>query len=205
MTMDSPKETRAKIIAAAMDIAAAKEWRRASLADIAAAADLPLGELRAHFPSKPAILAGFIADVDRGVLAIEPGFEPEDTPRDRLFEILMSRLDALAAHRTAVAELCRDLPTDPLSALCLAPSVITSMSWMLEAAGIASTGPLGLLRAKGLLAVWLAVLRVWLRDESPDLAPTMAALDRHLRRAEQFAVRLDSFTPPGAKPDRPSR
>lgn len=79
------------------------------------------------------------------------------------------------------------------------------MSWMLEAAGIASAGPLGLLRAKGLLAVWLAVLRVWLLDESPDLAPTMAALDRHLRRAEQFAVRLDGFVPPGAGPDRPSR
>lgn len=121
MTTASPKEMRARIIAAAMDIAAAKEWRRASLADIAAAADLPLGELRAHFPSKPAIIAGFIFDIDRGVLAIDPGFEPEDTPRDRLFEILMGRLDALTPHRAAVAELSRDLPTDPLSPLCLAP------------------------------------------------------------------------------------
>ena len=31
------------------------------------------------------------------------------------------------------------------------------------------------------MVVWLATLRVWVRDDSPDLARTMAALDRHLR------------------------
>ena len=67
------------------------------------------------------------------------------------------------------------------------------MIWMLEAAGILSSGPFGLLRAKGLLAVWLITERVWLGDDSPDLGPTMAALDRNLRRAEKFATQLDRF------------
>jgi hypothetical protein len=32
----------------------------------------------------------------------------------------------------------------------------------------------------------LATFRVWLRDDSPDLAPTMAALDRRLRGIERW-------------------
>jgi hypothetical protein len=35
-------------------------------------------------------------------------------------------------------------------------------------------------------AAYGATLRVWLRDDSPDLAPTMAALDRRLRGIERW-------------------
>ena len=36
------------------------------------------------------------------------------------------------------------------------------------------------------MVVWLATIRVWMDDDSPDLARTMAALDRHLRRADRM-------------------
>jgi hypothetical protein len=44
----------------------------------------------------------------------------------------------------------------------------------------------GALRAKGLMAINLATLRVWLRDDSADMAKTMAALDGYLRRVESL-------------------
>ena len=53
---------------------------------------------------------------------------------------------------------------------------------MLSAGGLR-----GALRIKALGLVYLATLRVWLRDDSPDMAPTMAALDRHLRRLDGLA------------------
>ena len=59
-----------------------------------------------------------------------------------------------------------------------------SMAWMLEAAGIESSSAAGYLRTKGLAAVWLRTLRVWGKDDTPDMARTMAALDADLRRAE---------------------
>jgi len=67
------------------------------------------------------------------------------------------------------------------------------MAWMLEAAGLGAGGLAGLARAKGLTAVWLATIRAWADDDSVDLGPTMAALDRALDRAEQVAraLRLD--------------
>ena len=61
---------------------------------------------------------------------------------------------------------------------------------MLEIANIKTTGIVGALRVKGLAAVWLATLRAWRHDESPDMAATMAALDRNLGHAERVARRL---------------
>ena len=64
------------------------------------------------------------------------------------------------------------------------------MSLMLELAGLSSSGPRGLVRTKGLMAIHLATMRVFLRDESMDLAKTMAALDGHLRRVEGLIQRF---------------
>ena len=57
---------------------------------------------------------------------------------------------------------------------------------MLEAAGLSSSGLIGALRAKGLALVYGEAFRVWLGDDSKDMAKTMAALDRALRRAERI-------------------
>lgn len=61
---------------------------------------------------------------------------------------------------------------------------------MLTAAGISAEGWSGLLRVQGLVTLWLATLRVWLKDESEDMSKTMAALDRNLRRAEGVLQRM---------------
>jgi hypothetical protein len=47
------------------------------------------------------------------------------------------------------------------------------------------------LRRKGLLGVWLWTLRAWERDDSADLAATMAALDTALARAGRAAQWLE--------------
>jgi AcrR family transcriptional regulator len=194
--MDTSSENRrAEIVGASLEIAAAGGWRGASLGDIAEASGVPLDELRRDFPDKPSILAAFIADIDEEVLSRDLGFEDEDTPRDRLFEVLMGRFDALGPHRSAVGGLFRDIACDPISLFRLGPTVLGTSGPMLDMAGISEIGPLGCLRSKGLLAVWLATLKVWLEDDSPDLASTMAALDRNLRRMESAVIGLDRLLP----------
>jgi hypothetical protein len=110
-----------------------------------------------------------------------------------LFDVLMRRIDALQPHRDGVIRLGRDMRTDPMLTLMLAPQLGASMAWMLEAAGIESSGFKGALRVNGLSGVWLATLRAWEKDEGQDLGGTMAALDRALDRAAQIAgtLRID--------------
>jgi len=80
----------------------------------------------------------------------------------------------------------RELPSDPIAALCTGASLVRAIGWMLEAAEISTIGLGGIVAVKLTAAAYLATTRVWLRDDSPDLAPTMAALDRRLRGIERW-------------------
>jgi AcrR family transcriptional regulator len=175
-----------KIIDAALACIARQGWRRLSLADIAAEAGLPILRVYRLFSSKPAILCGFFRRIDETVLAAPPEGEADERSRDRVFDLLMRRFDALQPHRAALDVLARELPTDPLAALAAGAGLLRSMRWMLEAAGISAEGLGGAVAVKLTAAAYLATLRVWRRDESPDLAPTMAALDRRLRGIERW-------------------
>jgi AcrR family transcriptional regulator len=173
-----------RIIDAALSLAAERGWHRVSLADIAAEAGLGTLQLYRSYRSKTAILEAFNRRIDEAVLA-GPAEEGEP-PRDRLFDILMRRFDALRPHKPAIAALARDVWSDPLAALCSAPSLRRSMMWMLEGAGIPAGGLSGRIAINLLLGIYLSVLRVWLVDESQDMMKTMAALDRRLRQCERW-------------------
>jgi hypothetical protein len=57
---------------------------------------------------------------------------------------------------------------------------------MLEAADIPTGGVRGAIAVKLATAAYLSAMRVWQRDDSPDLARTMASLDARLRRIERW-------------------
>ena len=150
------------IIDTTMELIAGRGWREVALGDIATAAGLSLAQLYALFPSKVAVLDAFERRVNEQTLT---GGADGETIRDRLFELVMRRLDALAPYKQAVRALVRDLPRDPAAALCMGPRFLNAMRWMAEAAGVETGGIAGLLRVKGFTAVYLATLRAWLGDE----------------------------------------
>ena len=68
------------------------------------------------------------------------------------------------------------------------------MAWMLEAAGISAAGGRGAWRVRLLAALYLSVFRIFLDDDSTDLAKTMAALDQRLRRGRSWLGMVDGAT-----------
>lgn len=177
---------RDRILDATLALAEREGWRRASLGAIAAEAGVPLHELYGEFRSRAAILGALMARTDAAVLAGTTPPGADESPRERLFEALMLRFDAMKLHRAGLKAIARDLGTDPPTALCSAPALFRSMAWMLEAAGVSSAGLRGQARVRALAALYLCVLRVFVRDETDDLAKTMAALDRRLTQAEPW-------------------
>ena len=177
------------IIDAAFARIARDGWRGLSIGAIAAEAGLPILRVYRAFPSKPAILAGFFRRIDEAVLAVPVEAEADERPRDRVFDLLMRRFDALGPYKPALEVLGRELSGDPCAALVAGARLLRSMRWMLEAAGIATAGVTGIVAVKLTAAAYMAALRVWLSDDSPDLAPTMAALDRRLRGIERWLDR----------------
>lgn len=178
---------KGRLIQAALRLAAERPWSQITLDDIAQSAMMPLAELRKEAHGKDHILALLIRAIDDDVLAKTPVRPSSQGRRDRLFEVIMSRFDALAPYRSALRSILKDAGPSPI----VARAGLRSMRWMLEAAGISTSGPGGPLRVMGLAQVYRSVLSVWVEDDDPGLARTMAALDRRLRRAEQTISSID--------------
>ncbi|MGQ9367660.1 TetR family transcriptional regulator [Azospirillum sp. A39] len=190
--MDDTDDLSRRILDRAMELAAERGWRRTGLVAVAQAAGVPLGEMYRRFPSRAALLGGVSRAADAAVLAgeAEPAGAAEESPRDRLFDVLMRRFDALLPYRPGLAAVVRDLPGEPLTALAFSRHLARSMAWMLRAAGIDTDRPGGPALVAGLCAVYARVMKVFLKDDSADLSRTMAALDAELRRAESWASAL---------------
>jgi AcrR family transcriptional regulator len=189
----APASDRDKIIAAFLELLAAKRIEQIGLAEIAEEAGVPLAQLRGEFAAPLAILAAHIKAVDRAVLSADMSDIEEEPPRERLFDVLMRRLEILKPHREAVRSLLRSARLNPPLALALNAMAVRSQQWMLTAAGISASGPRGMLRAQGLAALFGGVLRTWIADDDPGIARTMAALDRALARGQRFAGLVDDL------------
>lgn len=176
---------RERIIAAALRLAETRGWRDLSLGEIAGEAAIPLAELRKDFQSKGQILAAFSRELDRAVLEKFPAPRP-DAPRDRLFDVLLTRFEIMQPYKAAICRIRDDLGSSFGEAFAQMRPAVKSQYWMLAAAGISGEGGTGLLRVQGLLGIYRRVFSIWLDDEDPGLARTMAALDRRLRRGESI-------------------
>ena len=188
-------EVADKAIEAFLRLIAEKGYGQVALREVAEAAGLGVAEVYRLYPDKVALASAFLAKIDADVLAGVPRqSDPEETARDRLFDVLMRRYDALRGHRAALAAIRRAATRDPLLALELGPALRRSMAAMLEAASLASDGLIGVLRQNGLLAIDCAVSRVFDRDETADLSKTMAALDGRLKTAERWAQLFEKST-----------
>ena len=146
----APTTDREKIIAAFLALLAEKRFEQIGFVDVAEGAGLPLAQLRGEFGSTLAILAAHIKAIDRAVLAEDFGDMADESPRERLFDVLMRRLEMLSPHRQAVRSLMRSASRNPALALALNALAVRSQQWMLAAAGIGAAGPRGMMRAQGL-------------------------------------------------------
>jgi AcrR family transcriptional regulator len=179
--IDQSLPDRDKIIAAFMALLAEQPFEEIGLNEIAGRAGVSLATIRSDFGSKIAILAAHAKELDRKVLTAQAPDMADEEPRERLFDVLMRRLEAMASERAAVRSLLRSAMFDPPLALALNSIGVRSQQWMLAAAGIDTAGSGGMLRAQGLAILFARVLRTFV-DDDDDNARTMAALDRELDR-----------------------
>lgn len=174
-------DPKQRLIEAALSLAAEQGWRRVGMADIAAAADLSLAETYELARSKAGILAALRRQIDEAMLA--GGVVAGDSPRDRLFEALMRRFEALKPYRTGLRAVLRDSVGSP-ALLGLVPGLLRSMGWTLSTAGMPASGCRGRLARRIAGATYVSIFPTFFRDEGTDLGTTMAALDKRLRQLE---------------------
>ena len=197
---------RERIIDAFMAILAERPIEEIGFAEIGGRAGVPLHRCRAAFDSVLSVLSAKLREIDKEVLEGAQGEDmAEESPRERLFDILMRRLEALGPHKAAIRSLVRSARSDPALGLALNGFAVRTQHWMLAAAGISTGGLRGAIRAQGLAILYANVMRVWVEDDDPGLARTMAALDRELGRGAWWTRFLDDVARLVPRPGRSRR
>ena len=167
-----------------------------TLAEIAAHAEIDAGLAVAVAGDPQQLVLGKMAALDDQAV-LESFADIEDAGaipiREKILEALMHRFEVYAPYRVQIQALNRAARGRPDLALALGLGLQSVTRRMLAMAGDHCDGWRGLMRVKGVVGVVMVVARVWMKDDRPDLAPTMKELDRRLQQAEEWAVSLRLF------------
>jgi len=159
---------------AALRLAGEIPWKDVTLRDIAHEAGVSFAALYARAPGKSALLDRLSRRYDGA--ALKASDDPSPDVADRLFEVIMARLEAMEPNRIVLIAVARSESPSPRMAGRLA---LTARA-LLEAAGIDAGGRRGALRTVAMTAVWVRILQVW-RDDEGALNRTMAEIDKRLK------------------------
>ena len=165
------------IMGAAMGLCAERGWRSLRMADIAVAAEIDEIQVREIFADKAALLHFFYDSLETDDIE----HAPEDSVRDRLFALMMERLDLATPYRAAIIKMHHE--GMPKIALCRTKNWLGKLP---KAVGTTEGKGLATLQTMALSAVWMMVIPVWFEDVSEDLARTMATLDEQLGNIESL-------------------
>lgn len=179
---------KGRIVSALLGLAAQRKWADISMLDIADAASMTLIDLRKEYQRKSEILSSFGYMVDDEVLRKAPRRTAAQPARDAIFEVVMSRFDALQPYKAAMKSAADGGALDG----SLLKSLLRSQSAMLQAASVNTEGLMGALRVAGLAGVFARTFHTWLDDTDPGMARTMAFLDRQLRSGERSLAMADN-------------
>src|SRR5215211_3142357 len=95
------KKSEPDLISLAFQLVGERGWRNFSFTELARRAGVPLARVYAELPDRSAILRGLGRRLDG------------QTPRERVFELMMRRLDAMAPYKDGLRTIAREVPRDP--------------------------------------------------------------------------------------------
>lgn len=190
--MLSPEQTD-QLVDSLLDALLTRSFHDMTLRQIAADAEMPLAEVLMQVSTKMELLESYAARVDREVLAEDDPDMADEPVRERLFDVLMRRYDALLPNKLSLIQLERDARRDPALGVALIRIVSSSMKRMAVSAHVETDGLKGAMVLAGMMQVHGRVMRVWLDEEDKGQALTMAELDKALRQAEERVGDLESL------------
>ena len=191
MTTALDSAIRRDLARAALTLAAATPWREVTLLKLADEAARPISDFYGASPGEAVdcVEEAFDRAIADNVEALDPG----QSVRDRLFELIMRRFEAMEPHRAAVLAMEHGLDRDPTLMAAAHQRHLRCARWVLALAGLEADGMTGQARAQGLGVIIGQARAAWRGDSAGDYAKTMASLDKNLRRAEEMFGRWAGF------------
>lgn len=184
---------RDRIVDAAIELGEQLSWEAARLHAVAAALDISLDDIRRHFREKEDLVDAWFDRADGAMLRCAQGAEFTGLSiRERLQQLILAWLDALAPHRKVTREMIYG-KLEPGHLHIQIPGLMRvsrTVQWMREAARCDATFLRRALEETALTSIYLTTFFHWMRDESPQSEATRRLLERLLSEAERAHLRI---------------
>jgi hypothetical protein len=200
MTASLDASVRRDLARAAL-ASAGSSWRTLTIADLAHAAGRAVSDF--YGASLGDAVDCVEEAFDRAISENLDKLDASQSVRDRLFDLIMRRFEAMEPHRAAILAMEAGVDRDPILLAATHQRHVRCARWVLALAGLEADGMTGQARAQGLGVIIGQARGAWRGDEAGDFTKTMASLDKNLRRAEEMFGRWAGFEA-RAKPDTPS-
>lgn len=180
------------ILATALDRAEIDGWQNTSLHDLADDLGITLSVIKDHYCDLDAIANAWFQRSLKAMLApTELGF-CDLPPRERLFQIMMCWLDAMATHKNVTMQMIRVklYLGHPHHWAPLIFNLSRLVHWIREAAFLHAQGRQRQLEEVGLTCLVVKIFRFWGNDQSEDQIQTRQFLSEQLEVCDRIMLRL---------------
>lgn len=181
---------RDQILDAAIALAERDGWESVRLHEVAAACNAGLDDIRRHFREKDEIIDAWFDRADASMLQChDSGRLAGLSARERIRELILAWLGALAPHRRVTREMvAHKLEFGHIHVQFPAILRISrTVQWIREGALLDAPLPRRALEETAMTALFVKTFLYWLRDESPQFRNTQRWLDRGLDVLETVA------------------
>ena len=182
-----PRKSEPDLVRLAFELIAERGWRRFSFTELARRAGVPLAKVYADLPDRDAVLRRLGRRLDERMFDLDLAELDGMTPRERVFELVMRRLDAMSAYKDGLRTIAREVPRDPALLASACCNVGRLSRRLLDAAETEDRPVVGAVARQVMGAIYVRTFNIWLDDDTPDMARTLAELDRRLQQAETAA------------------
>ena len=191
--MDHNPEIRQRLFDQFSQVVMTQGWRKVSCAEIATKADVDIKLAFLEYRDRYAYVSDLVRRIDEAMLEAYDSEMGDEPARERLFDVIMARFDAMQGHRDLILELNKAARADPMLGLHLLCLSRLTGEWFLDISRISPAGLSGLARSKGALLAYARAFSSWINDDSADLAKTMATLDKFLKKGEKALRRVEKI------------
>ena len=190
-TKTSPPSADA-IVNAAIALAARESWARVRMTHVAVHFDVPLAQIYDRFDDMDAIADAWFTRASQTLAAGHKRGFSQMPAKDRLFEVIMRWLNALAAERQVSVQMIRQklYPFHPQHWMPMVFSLSRLVHLILDVALIDSSGRKRQIEELGVTMLVLEILRVWAGDDTPGQERTQAFLARRLEHGDCLMARM---------------
>lgn len=184
------RPTREQLLDAALGLSERDGWEAVRLHQVAAACGGGLDDVRRHFREKDELIDAWLDRADAAILRhCDRGALDGLSPRERIRELILAWLGALAPHRRVTREMIAH-KMEFGHVHVQFPAILRisrTVQWIREGALLDAPLPRRALEETAMTALFVKIFLYWLRDESPGSHATERWLDRGLDVLETAA------------------